>query len=69
VLRPGRIVDIAAADLIAREAGVMVLDLDGAPLDAPITMEWRGAFSIARVQDDVDVLVAATRAGNATGRR
>jgi hypothetical protein len=32
-------------------------------------MEWRGAFSIARVQDDVDVLVAATRAGNAAGKR
>jgi fructose-1,6-bisphosphatase/inositol monophosphatase family enzyme len=69
VLRPGRIVDIAAADLIAREAGVMVLDIDGEPLDAPITMEWRGAFSIARVQDDVEVLAAATRAGNATGKR
>jgi fructose-1,6-bisphosphatase/inositol monophosphatase family enzyme len=69
VLRPGRIVDIAAADLIAREAGVLVLDQDGAPLDAPITMEWRGAFSIARTQDDVDVLVAATRAGNAAGKR
>lgn len=69
VLRPGRIVDIAAAALIADEAGVIVLDEHGAPLDAPITMEWRGAFAIARVQDDVDVLVAATRAGNAGGRR
>lgn len=69
VLRPGRIVDIAAAALIADEAGVIVRDEHGAPLDAPITMEWRGAFSIARVQDDVDVLVAATRAGNAAGRR
>jgi len=69
VLRPGRIVDIAAAALIAREAGVLVLNEDGGQLDAPITMEWRGAFAIARVQDDVAALVAATRAGNEAGRR
>ncbi len=68
VLRPARIVDIAAAHLIAREAGVIVVDAHGHPLDAPITMEWRGALAIARVPDDVDALVAATRAGNAVAR-
>ena len=69
VLRPGRIVDIAAAALIAAECGVIVVDEDGAPLDAPLTMEWRGAFSIARVPEDVDDLMAATRGGLEAGRR
>ena len=68
VLRPGRIVDIAAAALIAAECGVIVVDEDGAPLDAPLTMEWRGAFSIARVPEDVADLVAATRGGLEAGR-
>ena len=47
---------------------MIVVDEDGAPLDAPLTMEWRGAFSIARVPEDVDDLMAATRGGLEAGR-
>jgi myo-inositol-1(or 4)-monophosphatase len=69
VLRPGRVVDIAAALLIAREAGVIVTDEHGAPLDAHADMEWRGAMVVARVPGDVASLAAAVRAALEAGRR
>lgn len=62
VLRPGRVVDIAAALLIAREAGVIVTDEHGMPLDAEADMDWRGAMAVARVPKDVAPLTAAVRA-------
>lgn len=69
VLRPGRVVDIAAALLIAREAGVIVTDEHGMPLDAVADMDWRGAMAVARVPQDVDALTAAVRAALNAGRR
>jgi fructose-1,6-bisphosphatase/inositol monophosphatase family enzyme len=69
VLRPGRIVDIAAAMLIAAEAGVIVMDEQGAPLDGPCDMDWRGAMAVARVPDDAPALTAAVRAALEAGRR
>jgi myo-inositol-1(or 4)-monophosphatase len=69
VLRPGRIVDIAAAILIAREAGVIVTDEHGMPLDGPCDMDWRGAMAVARVADDTPALTAAVRAALEAGRR
>jgi myo-inositol-1(or 4)-monophosphatase len=69
VLRPGRVVDIAAALLIAREAGVIVTDEHGMPLDAEATMEWRGAMAVARVPKDVAPLTAAVRAALEAGLR
>lgn len=69
VLRPGRVVDIAAALLIAREAGVIVTDEHGNPLDAEADMDWRGAMAVARVPDDVPSLTAAVRAALEAGTR
>ncbi len=69
VLRPGRVVDIAAALLIAHEAGVIVTDEHGMPLDATADMEWRGAMAVARVQGDVPALTAAVRAALEAGAR
>ncbi len=69
VLRPGRVVDIAAAMLIAREAGAIVTDEHGAPLDAGADMDWRGAMAVARVPGDVAPLTAAVRAALEAGRR
>lgn len=69
VLRPGRVVDIAAALLIAREAGVIVTDEHGMPLDATVDMDWRGALAVARVPDDVAPLTAAVRAALEAGTR
>ncbi|MGB0731224.1 MAG: inositol monophosphatase family protein [Miltoncostaeaceae bacterium] len=69
VLRPGRVVDIAAAMLIAREAGVIVTDEHGAALDAEADMDWRGAMAVARVPDDVAPLTAAVRAALDAGKR
>jgi myo-inositol-1(or 4)-monophosphatase len=69
VLRPGRVVDIAAALLIAREAGVIVTDEHGMPLDADADMHWRGAMAVARVPKDVAPLTAAVRAALEAGTR
>lgn len=69
VLRPGRIVDIAAATLVAREAGVIVTDEHGQPLDATADMDWRGAMAVARVPDDIHDLTAGVRAALEAGRR
>jgi len=69
VLRPGRVVDIAAALLIAREAGVIVTDEHGMPLDADADMDWRGAMAVARVPKDVAPLTAAVRAALEAGTR
>lgn len=69
VLRPGRVVDIAAAILIAREAGVIVTDEHGMPLDAVADMDWRGAMAVARVPRDVAALTAAVRASLDAGSR
>jgi myo-inositol-1(or 4)-monophosphatase len=69
VLRPGRVVDIAAALLIAREAGVIVTDEHGMPLDAEADMDWRGAMAVARVPKDVAPLTAAVRAALEAGAR
>ena len=69
VLRPGRIVDIAAATLIAKEAGVIVTDEHGQPLDAVADMDWRGAMAVARVPDDIAGLTAGVRAALAAGSR
>ena len=69
VLRPGRIVDIAAAILIANEAGVIVTDEHGMPLDAVADMDWRGAMAVARVPRDVAALTAAVRAALDAGSR
>ena len=55
-------VDIAAALLIAKEAGVIVTDEHGMPLDAEADMDWRGAMAVARVPKDVAPLTAAVRA-------
>jgi len=69
VLRPGRVVDIAAALLIAKEAGVIVTDEHGMPLDAEADMDWRGAMAVARVPKDVAPLTAAVRAALEAGTR
>ncbi len=69
VLRPGRVVDIAAALLIAKEAGVIVTDEHGMPLDADADMDWRGAMAVARVPKDVAPLTAAVRAALDAGTR
>ncbi|MBM3664685.1 MAG: hypothetical protein FJW92_02680 [Actinobacteria bacterium] len=69
VLRPGRIVDIAAAVLIANESGVIVTDEHGMPLDAVADMDWRGAMAVARVPRDVAALTAAVRAALDAGSR
>ena len=62
-------VDIAAALLIAKEAGVIVTDEHGMPLDAEADMDWRGAMAVARVPKDVAPLTAAVRAALEAGTR
>lgn len=69
VLRRARVVDVAAATLIIREAGAVIVDEDGEPFDAPIDIDWRGAFAVARDRDDLGSLVKAVRAGMAAGPR
>lgn len=69
VLRPTRVVDIAAAVLIAQECGAIVADEHGRPLDGVIDMDWRGAMVVARAADDVPALTAAVRAALDAGRR
>lgn len=69
VLRRARVVDVAAATLIIREGGAVIVDEDGEPFDAPIDMDWRGAFAVARDRADLGPLVKAVRAGVAAGPR
>ncbi|MCU0307636.1 MAG: hypothetical protein MUE51_07685 [Thermoleophilia bacterium] len=62
-LRPGRVVDVAAAHLVARELGAAVRDGEGRPLDAvPLGLAWRGTMVAARDEAHLERLLDAVRA-------